>query len=163
MSDNYKELYEKERDKNREAAIRIARLEEENSSLSYRLDRIHNNPIWRHTKWIRDLMLKTGKLKTRIKNLGGLKGFLSKVAYKIREAKAKKSYGKKSFPDGQLLEAIFTIHTNLSENRTIRPRLKRGSPLHQSHNSGFSHRNCCGRCPGPELPLICSDFFSGPA
>ncbi len=99
MSDNYKELYEKERDKNREAAIRIARLEEENSSLSYRLDRIHNNPIWRHTKWIRDLMLKTGKLKTRIKNLGGLKGFLSKVAYKIREAKAKKSYGKKSFPD----------------------------------------------------------------
>ena len=44
-------------------------------------------------------MLRTGKLKTRIKNLGGVKGFLSKVAYKIREAKAKKSYGRRSFPD----------------------------------------------------------------
>ncbi|MBR5360932.1 MAG: glycosyltransferase family 2 protein, partial [Lachnospiraceae bacterium] len=99
MSNDYKELYEKEREKNREFAIRIAGLEEENASLSYRLDRIHNNPIWRHTKWIRDFMLRTGKLKTRIKNLGGVKGFLSKVAYKIREAKAKKSYGRRSFPD----------------------------------------------------------------
>ncbi len=101
MSEKYKELYETERDKNREYAMRIACLEEENASLNYRLDRIHNNPIWRHTKWIRDIMLKTGKLRKRIHNLGGFRGFVSKVNYKIRESKAKKGYGKRSFPDNE--------------------------------------------------------------
>ncbi len=101
MSEKYRELYETERDKNREYAVRIARLEEENASLTYRLERIHNNPIWRHTKWIRDLMLKTGKLRKRLHNLGGFKGFVSKVHYKIRESKAKKGYGKRSFPNAE--------------------------------------------------------------
>ncbi len=101
MSDNYRELYEAERNRNREYAMRIARLEEENASLSFRLDRIHNNPLWKHTKGIRDTMLRVGKLKKRIKNLGGFRGFVSKVLYKIREAKAKKGYGKRSFPNAE--------------------------------------------------------------
>ena len=99
MSEKYKELYEAEREKNREFAVKVARLEEENASLQYRLDRIHNNPLWKHTKGIRDAMLRFGKLRVRLHNLGGFKGFVSKVLYKIREAKAKKGYGKRSFPD----------------------------------------------------------------
>ncbi len=98
MSESYKKLYEAEREKNREFAAKIAKLEEENASLTFRLDRIHNNPLWRHTKGIRDAMLRFGKLRKRIRNLGGFRGFVSKVAYKIREAKAKKGYGKASFP-----------------------------------------------------------------
>ena len=46
-------------------------------------------------------MLRFGKLKKRVKNLGGVRGFFSKVGYKIREAKAKKGYGKASFPNAE--------------------------------------------------------------
>lgn len=101
MSDNFKALYEEEKERNKDLAMRIARLEEENAGLTFRLDRIHNNPIWRHTKSVRDAMLRFGKFKKRVKNLGGVRGFFSKVGYKIREAKAKKGYGKRSFPDAE--------------------------------------------------------------
>ncbi|MBR6237680.1 MAG: glycosyltransferase family 2 protein [Lachnospiraceae bacterium] len=101
MSDNFKALYEEEKERNKDLAMRVARLEEENASLTFRLDRIHNNPIWRHTKSVRDAMLRFGKLKKRVKNLGGVRGFFSKVGYKIREAKAKKGYGKASFPNAE--------------------------------------------------------------
>ena len=53
MSEDYKALYEAELKKNKDFAMRVARLEEENESLTFRLDRIHNNPLWRHTKKLR--------------------------------------------------------------------------------------------------------------
>lgn len=99
MEISYKELYEKEKEKCNEYIAKVAELEEANAMLQFRLDRIHNNPIWKSTKGIRDTMLRVGKLKKRLKNLGGFRGFVSKVLYKIREAKAKKGYGKASFPD----------------------------------------------------------------
>ena len=97
--DNYKELYEKEKAKNIEYIENLARLEEEKNMLAFRLDRIHNNPIWKVTRPVRDMMLKSSKLIRRIRNLGGPRGVMSKILYKIREAKAKKNYGTKSFPD----------------------------------------------------------------
>lgn len=97
--DNYKELYEKEKAKNIEYIEKLARLEEENNMLTFRLDRIHNNPIWKVTRPVRDMMLKSSKLIRRIRNLGGPRGVMSKILYKIREAKAKKNYGTRSFPD----------------------------------------------------------------
>ena len=97
--DNYKELYEKEKERCNEYIARVAELEEANAMLQFRLDRIHNNALWKHTKKIRDLMLKANKLKKRLKNLGGLRGFWAKLKYKIREHKAKKGYGTASFPD----------------------------------------------------------------
>ena len=97
--DNYKELYEKEKAKNIEYIEKLARLEEEKNMLAFRLDRIHNNPIWKVTRPVRDMMLKSSKLIRRIRNLGGPRGVMSKILYKIREAKAKKNYGTKSFPD----------------------------------------------------------------
>lgn len=96
--EDFKELYEKEKARCNEYISKVAKLEEENAMLQFRLDRIHNNPIWKSTKGIRDLMLKSAKLRKRIKNLGGFRGFLSKVNYKLREHKAKKGYGLKSFP-----------------------------------------------------------------
>ncbi len=105
MSDSYKELYEEQLKKNREYIEKVASLEQENEMLHFRLDRIHNNPLWKSTKWIRDLMIKTGNYKTRIKNLGGPKGFFDKVGYKIREHRAKKGYGKASFPSEEQRKA----------------------------------------------------------
>ena len=52
MSGTNQELsaYEKEHLKCAEYAERIARLEEENDYLQFRLDRIHNHPLWKSTK-----------------------------------------------------------------------------------------------------------------
>ena len=101
MENSYKELYEKEKAKCNEYIAKVAALEEANAMLQFRLDRIHNNPIWKCTKGIRDTMLRVGKLKKRLHNLGGFKGFVSKVLYKIRESRAKKGYGTASFPDAE--------------------------------------------------------------
>lgn len=101
MEPNYKELYEQERAKCNEYIAKVAELEEANAMLQFRLDRIHNNPIWKSTKGIRDMMLKAAKLKKRLKNLGGLRGFWAKLKYKIREHKAKKGYGTASFPSAE--------------------------------------------------------------
>ncbi|MBQ0028656.1 MAG: glycosyltransferase family 2 protein [Lachnospiraceae bacterium] len=98
MENSYKELYEKERAKCNEYIAKVAELEEANAMLQFRLDRIHNNPLWKCTKGIRDMMLKAAKLRKRLKNLGGLRGFWAKVKYKIREKKAQKSYGTASYP-----------------------------------------------------------------
>lgn len=99
--DNYKELYEKEKAKNIEYIEKLARLEEEKNMLTFRLERIHNNPIWKATRPIRDMMLKSSRFIRRIRNLGGPRGVISKILYKIREAKAKKNYGTRSFPDAE--------------------------------------------------------------
>lgn len=101
MADNYREMYEREHEKCAEYIAKLAKLEEEKAMLEFRLNRIHNNPLWKCTKGIRDLMLKSAKLRKRLKNLGGVRGFISKVGYKIREAKAKKGYGLASFPDAE--------------------------------------------------------------
>lgn len=102
--EDYRELYEREKARCNEYIGKVAKLEEANAMLQFRLDRIHGNPLWKCTKGIRDLMLKAGKLRKRIKNLGGVRGFLSKVNYKIREHKAKKGYGHLSFPNAKRRE-----------------------------------------------------------
>lgn len=101
MEIDYKELYEKEKERCNEYIQKVASLEEANAMLQFRLDRIHNNFLWRKTKKIRDMMLKANKLKKRLKNLGGLRGFWAKVKYKLREHKAKKGYGTRSFPTAE--------------------------------------------------------------
>ena len=98
MENSYKELYEKERAKCNEYIAKVAELEEANAMLQFRLDRIHNNPLWKCTKGIRDIMLKAAKFRKRLKNLGGPRGVWAKIKYKIREKKAQKSYGTASFP-----------------------------------------------------------------
>ena len=85
MENSYKELYEKEHAKCNEYIARVAELEEANNMLQFRLDRIHNNPLWKCTKGIRDMMLKAAKFRKRLKNLGGPRGILAKIDYKKRE------------------------------------------------------------------------------
>ncbi|MCR4650542.1 MAG: glycosyltransferase family 2 protein [Lachnospiraceae bacterium] len=96
---DYKELYEAEHKKCNEYIAKVAELEEANAMLNFRLERIHNNPLWKHTKPVRDMMLRSARLMKRIKGLGGFRGFKAKLAHKIHEKKAGKSYGTKSFPD----------------------------------------------------------------
>ncbi len=98
---DYKEAYEKEHKKNAKLAARIAALEEEKDLLEFKLGRIKNNPLWKHTTGLRKVMHAVLRQTTRVKNCGGLGGIVAKLDYKKREAKAKKQFGTQSFPTPQ--------------------------------------------------------------
>lgn len=96
---NYQEAYEKEHLKCAEYAERIARLEEEKDYLQFRLDRIHNNSLWKATSGLRKVMHTVKRQTDRIKNCGGPRGILAKIKYKQRERVAMVQHGTASFPD----------------------------------------------------------------
>lgn len=96
---DYKELYEKEHIKSADLASRVAQLEEENDYLQFRLDRIHNNSLWKATGGLRKCFHFVSRQASRLKNCGGLKGVVAKIKYKKREKLAMKNYGTNSFPD----------------------------------------------------------------
>lgn len=96
---DYKELYEKEHIKSADLASRVAQLEEENDYLQFRLDRIHNNSLWKATGGLRKCFHFVSRQASRLKNCGGLKGVVAKIKYKKREKLAMKNYGTNSFPN----------------------------------------------------------------
>ncbi|MBP5197779.1 MAG: glycosyltransferase, partial [Lachnospiraceae bacterium] len=95
---DYKEAYEKEHQKSADLASRVADLEAKNEELNWKLDRIKNNPVWKASKPARDVMHWGIRQVDRVKNLGGVKGFVKKVFYKGREFEAMKQFGTNSFP-----------------------------------------------------------------
>lgn len=98
MEINYKEAYEKEHQKNAALAERVAALEDANSDLQFKIDRIKNNPVWKVSKPARDVMHAAIRQVDRLRNCGGVRGFLAKVDYKKREKEAMKQFGTDSFP-----------------------------------------------------------------
>ena len=96
---DYKQSYEEELERNAFLAERIAELEEEKEELSFKLNRIKNNPVWKASAPARKAMHFCIRNAKRIKNLGGPRGILMKLDYKKREREAMKQYGTKSFPD----------------------------------------------------------------
>ena len=96
---DFHELYEKEHLKSADLAERVARLEDEKDYLQFRLDRIHNNPLWKATGGLRKVMHAVKRQTDRIKNCGGPRGIVQKISYKKRERIAMKQHGTASFPD----------------------------------------------------------------
>jgi len=96
---DYREAYEKEHLKCADYAERIAQLEEEKDYLQFRLDRIHNNSLWKATAGLRKMMHAVKRQTDRIKNCGGLRGIWAKIKYKQRERVAMVQHGTASFPD----------------------------------------------------------------
>ena len=90
---------EKEHIKSADLASRVAQLEEENDYLQFRLDRIHNNSLWKATGGLRKCFHFVSRQASRLKNCGGLKGVVAKIKYKKREKLAMKNYGTNSFPN----------------------------------------------------------------
>lgn len=80
-------------------AERVAKLEEEKDYLQFRLDRIHNNPLWKATGGLRKGMHAVKRQTDRIKNCGGPRGFVQKLDYKKRERQAMVQHGTASFPN----------------------------------------------------------------
>ena len=98
---DYRELYEKEHIKSANLASRVAELEEANDYLQFRLDRIHNNKLWKSTAGLRKCFHFVSRQTSRVKNCGGPRGMIAKIGYKKREKLAMKNYGRKSFPDDE--------------------------------------------------------------
>ncbi len=96
---DYKKEYEDELERNALLAERIAELEEEKEELSFKLNRIKTNPLWKASAPARKAFHFFKRNITRVKNLGGPRGIARKLDYKKREREAMKQYGTKSFPD----------------------------------------------------------------
>ena len=96
---DYKEAYEKERAKAAFLLERVASLEDQVDDLQFKLDRIHNNGLWKVSKPAREVYHFARRQADRIRNQGDARGVIKKVQYKIREKQAVKGYGTASFPD----------------------------------------------------------------
>ena len=98
MEIDYKELYEKEHQKNAALAERVAALEDANGDLQFKIDRIKNNPLWKASGPARKAMHVAIRQVDRVRNCGGVRGFFAKLDYKKREKEAMKQFGTASFP-----------------------------------------------------------------
>ena len=96
---DYKEAYEKEHIKCADLAGRVAELEEKNDELTFKLNRIKNNPLWKMSAPLRKVMHYCIRQGNRRKNCGNLRGIWAKVKYKKREREVMARFGTASFPD----------------------------------------------------------------
>lgn len=95
---NYREAYEKEHLRNADLAGRVADLEAKCDDLTFKLNRIKNNPLWKLSSPLRKGMHFFLRQRTRLKNCGNLRGVIAKLKYKKIERQAMERYGTKSFP-----------------------------------------------------------------
>ncbi len=96
---DYKEAYEKEHIKCADLAGRVAELEEKNDELTFKLNRIKNNPLWKMSAPLRRVMHYCIRQGNRLKNCGNLRGIWAKLKYKKREREVMAYFGTASFPD----------------------------------------------------------------
>ncbi|MBQ9929090.1 MAG: glycosyltransferase family 2 protein [Lachnospiraceae bacterium] len=96
---DYREAYEKEHIKTADLAERVAVLEAKNEELTFKLNRIKNNPLWKMSSPLRKGMHFAIRQRDRLKNCGNLRGVVAKLKYKSIERQAMERYGTKSFPD----------------------------------------------------------------
>lgn len=96
---DYKEAYEKEHMKTADLAERVAVLEALNEDLTFKLNRIKNNPLWKLAAPLRKFVHFIIRQRDRLKNCGNLRGVIAKLKYKRIEKQAMKRYGTESFPD----------------------------------------------------------------
>lgn len=96
---DYKEAYEKEHMKTADLAERVAVLEALNENLTFKLNRIKNNPLWKLAAPLRKFVHFIIRQRDRLKNCGNLRGVIAKLKYKRIEKQAMKRYGTESFPD----------------------------------------------------------------
>ncbi len=95
---NYREEYVKEHLRNADLAGRVADLEAKCDDLTFKLNRIKNNPLWKLSSPLRKAMHFFLRQRTRLKNCGNLRGVIAKLKYKKIERQAMERYGTKSFP-----------------------------------------------------------------
>jgi len=98
---DYKDAYEKEHYKAVYLANRVAQLEDQVDDLTFKLNRIKNNPLWKASAPARKTMHFVIRQVDRVKNCGSIGGVITKLKYKNEERKAMTHYGTASFPSQQ--------------------------------------------------------------
>lgn len=98
---DYRDAYEKEHYKAVYLANRVAELEDQVDDLTFKLNRIKNNPIWKASGPARKCMHFVIRQKDRLKNCGSIGGVIRKLRYKSWEKKAMTHYGTASFPSAE--------------------------------------------------------------
>lgn len=116
--ENYREAYEQEHLKCAELAARVADLESKCEELSWKLDRIKKNPLWKASRPVRNVLHWIIRQRDRLRNCGGFRGAAAKIGYKKREREAMKQFGRESFPSGEQAdlerEAVFPRMVKIS-------------------------------------------------
>ena len=95
---NYKEAYEKEREKCIKLEDRLTILESQNADLQSKLDKIKNSIFWKMSKPFRVVINFFLRQKQRLERCDGFGDFLNSVLIKLQQKKKMKNYGTESFP-----------------------------------------------------------------
>ncbi|MCI8570959.1 MAG: glycosyltransferase [Lachnospiraceae bacterium] len=95
---DYRDAYETEHLRNADLAGRVAALEAKCDDLTFKLNRIKNNPLWKMSAPLRKCMHFVIRQRDRIKNCGNIRGLVAKMRYKTIEHQAMQNYGTRSFP-----------------------------------------------------------------
>ncbi len=123
---DYKAAYEKEHIKTADLAERVAVLEAKNEELTFKLNRIKNNSLWKASAPLRKGLHFAIRQRDRLKNCGNIRGVVAKLKYKKNEKRAMENYGTRSFPDAQQIKA---------ERETVFPRMVKISILVPLYNT----------------------------
>lgn len=95
----YKAAYERERDKGRILADKLAQAGQQEEALQEKIQHIKGNVFWRMSKPLRMAVHWARRTKERLGHYGSLKGILRKLDAKNIEYKARAQHGTASFPN----------------------------------------------------------------
>ncbi len=104
-SEYYKDLYEKERCKNARLTESLVDAEAKLADLEYKMDKLKNSMIWKAVYPFRLVWSHTKNLFIRIRRYGSISNLKKKIASKIIEKRAYKSYGTLSMPSPEETKA----------------------------------------------------------
>lgn len=98
LQNDYKKLYEAEREKTEVLLSKIEESEKEIEELRFKLDRIKNSFAWKLSVPLRKGLHFYEKTRDRLTQYGSIPGLMRKVRSKIQERKNMKRHGTASFP-----------------------------------------------------------------
>ncbi len=98
LQNDYKKLYEAEREKTEVLLSKIEESEKEIEELRFKLDRIKNSFAWKLSVPLRKGLHFYEKTRDRLTRYGSIPGLMRKVRSKIQERKNMKRHGTASFP-----------------------------------------------------------------
>ena len=98
LLDFYKEAYEKEKKKNETLAGKLADAQAKADDAQKKLDHIKGSIFWKLSFPFRGFVHVVIRTKDRILRLGNPKGVMRKLRNKMREKRAEKRFGTRSFP-----------------------------------------------------------------
>ena len=98
LQNDYKKLYEAEREKSEVLVSKIEECEKEIEELNFKLDRIKGSFAWKLATPLRKGLHFYEKTRDRLTRYGSIPGLMRKVRSKMQERKNMKRHGTASFP-----------------------------------------------------------------